>query len=123
MASNNKFERLVEETVVEVAPVIAVAARAIGGAGRAIARGIVGAAPTTASRSGAARQTSKKISNIKKSTKTSSSSGPMQNGDWLDSRTRDMNATMARQTRQNNRGTGGSNVVTSGNKTTNHTSN
>src|SRR5699024_10018426 len=43
--------------------------------------------------------------------------------DWLNTSKRDDLARHDKQIIRNNKGTGGSNVVTSGNKTTNHTSN
>ena len=115
----NKFEKLVEETVVEVAPIVGIAARAIGSAGKAIARSVVGPAPTAGARSAGKRQTinNRKInSNINRQVQNSKR-------DWLKANDSDTAAKIAKETIRNNKGTGGSNVVTSGNKTTNHTSN
>ena len=124
MASNNKFEQLVEETVVEVAPIIAVAARAIGGAGKSIARGILGKpAPVPGARNAAKRHA---LSNRKFNAGLNRSVGNSRANatrNWLKANDTDQAAKIAKETIRNNKGTGGSNVVTSGNKTTNHTSN
>lgn len=115
----NKFEKLVEETVVEVAPIVGIAARAIGSAGKAIARSVVGPAPTAGARNAGKRQSlnNRKISsNINRQVQNTKR-------DWLKANDSDSAAKIAKETIRNNKGTGGSNVVTSGNKTTNHTSN
>lgn len=117
----NKFEKLVEETVVEVAPIVGIAARAIGSAGKAIARSVVGPAPTRNARNAGTRQS---LKNRKINAKINRY---VQNNtrerDWLKANDSDQAAKIAKETIRNNKGTGGSNVVTSGNKTTNHTSN
>ena len=80
----NKFEKLVEETVVEVAPIVGIAARAIGSAGKSIARGIVGPAPTAGARNAGRRQASNRKSNINKQVKGAT------RRDWLKSNDSDL---------------------------------
>ena len=106
----NKYEKLVASTIVEVAPIIAVAARAIGGAGRTMGRAVVG--PKGKVSSGKSKIAVKKSKAAPVKPPSADQVGKTDK-DWL----------KTGQNARNNRGTGGSNVVTGGNQTTNHTSN
>lgn len=131
----NKYKQLLEDTIVEAVPIAAVAARAIGSAGKGIARSIIGAKPTPAQARAAADASKKagrtvsdknrKTTSYKKYAKVSNTktTRAVADKDWLNTTKRDDLARHDKQIIRNNKGTGGSNVVTSGNKTTNHTSN